>query len=345
MVAAKVIGARCAEDAFGLDCSPAKLVTVFRAMARILHPDHAGNSKQAACAMQRLLELRDQADKKFEDGSWGKKAPLVAVEIRTKRLYRNVEPLVAGDLYDLYLADVDGESWRVVLKLLRDPADEDLATAEWRNLQQLWSEKGEAAVNFQRYLPKMVETAKIAVGGKVRRANVLREVRKANTIADVLSARPRGVDPRDMAWMWRRLLELLSWVHDRGLVHGAILPEHVLIRPDNHGARLVGWSCSVKAGEKVKAISAAREDWYAPEVGLKQSATPATDVYMAARIAAALVDRTALPRKIGTLLDACLLRNPRMRYVSAAEVYRRFDAVLREIYGPPSFRPFSMLPA
>jgi serine/threonine protein kinase len=134
-------------------------------------------------------------------------------------------------------------------------------------------------------------------------------------------------------------------VHSKGIVHGAILPEHVLIRPEDHGAVLVGWSCSVAAGDRIKAISTARRDWYAPEVVAKQPATPSTDVFMAARTIAALVDRGSLPRKIDALLSACLLHNPRARHPAAADVYARFDKVLRELYGPPSFKPFSLLPA
>ena len=46
-----------------------------------------------------------------------------------------------------------------------------------------------------------------------------------------------------------------------------------------------------------------------------------------------------------SLMTACLLSNPRSRYGSALEVYHRFDEVLRELYGAPTFRPFSLLPA
>ena len=54
-----------------------------------------------------------------------------------------------------------------------------------------------------------------------------------------------GVDPRDAAWMWRRLLVALGFAHRAGVLHGAVLPEHVLIHPGEHGLVLVDWCYSV----------------------------------------------------------------------------------------------------
>ena len=62
----------------------------------------------------------------------------------------------------------------------------------------------------------------------------------AASLAQVHAAYPRGLDPRDAAWMWRRLLVALGTVHAAGVVHGAVLPDHVLIHPDLHDT-LIGW--------------------------------------------------------------------------------------------------------
>jgi hypothetical protein len=344
MVARKVMAARCAEDVFGAD--QAAVAKNFRSMALVLHPDHAGTDADAAAAMRKLLELRDEAEKKVAQGTWGKNLASAGVEIRAKYVYKNVAPLKAGDLTDLYVADYeDGKPRRAVLKMLREPRDEDLATAEWKNLARLWSKTEERDVHFQHYLPHPVETVKVTISGKLRRANILRFSAGRHTIAEVLTAYPRGLDPRDMAWMWRRLLEVISWIHASGIVHGAVLPEHVLIGAANHSIKLVGWSYSVDIGQKIKAVPSTEKKWYPPEVLAKLPATEATDVFMAARLALALCgdDLGRLPRKIGSLLSACLLQNPRSRHSSAVAVYKRFDDVLRDLYGPPAFRTFEML--
>jgi aminoglycoside phosphotransferase (APT) family kinase protein len=60
-----------------------------------------------------------------------------------------------------------------------------------------------------------------------------------------LSRITTAVDPRDATWMWRRLLVGLGWVHRAGVVHGAIVEDHVLIHPGEHG--LVDWCYSGNA--------------------------------------------------------------------------------------------------
>jgi serine/threonine protein kinase len=63
-----------------------------------------------------------------------------------------------------------------------------------------------------------------------------------HTAVDVRRQHGDRLDPRHGAWMFRRILELLIWVHASGFVHGAITPEHLVVNARDHGAMLVGWS-------------------------------------------------------------------------------------------------------
>src|SRR6516164_8396933 len=96
-----------------------------------------------------------------------------------------------------------------------------------------------------------------------------------------------------MAWMWRRLLVALGFAHRCGLVHGAVLPEHVLIQPHDHGLVLIDWAYAVAAspatGERVTAISAAYAAWYPAEIMRKEPPAAGTDLAMAARCVVALL--------------------------------------------------------
>ena len=36
--------------------------------------------------------------------------------------------------------------------------------------------------------------------------------------------------------------------HINGVIHGAVLPEHLLIHPEFHGLVLIDWTCAVTPG-------------------------------------------------------------------------------------------------
>lgn len=346
-VAQKVKAAKIPEDLFGIlpkgPLAQQSLTHRYREFARLVHPDFAGPTM--GDVMQRLIVLHDEAVELLSTGHYGKERKPIGATIVAKATYTNVVPICGGDLSDVYVGDYekDGKVERATIKILRDSKDEDLATAEWKALTTLWDVTADGGT-FHRYLPRPLETAKVTLAGKSRHANILSHAKNCFSLAEVIRAYPSGVDPRDMAWMWRRILELLAWMHSRTkVVHGAVIPDHFLIHPERHAGRLIDWSYAVQ-GSALKAIPANKDSFYPPEVFLKKPATPALDVYMSAQCALALVggDPKVLPRPIADLLAACLLKSPHRRHVDALEVYTRFDYVLKELYGPPSFRPFSM---
>src|SRR5262249_26100225 len=122
-----------------------------------------------------------------------------------------------------------------------------------------------------------------------RKVNVFDIADGYYSLAEIRAAYPEGLDARDAVWMIRRVFEVLGWVHSLGYVHGAVLPEHVLIHPIEHGARLVGWSYAVQAGQRIKAISAARKNFYPSYVMRREAVTGKLDVQLAAECASLLI--------------------------------------------------------
>lgn len=70
-----------------------------------------------------------------------------------------------------------------------------------------------------------------------------------HALEDVRRAYPNGVDPRASVWIWKRLLELLGWVHRAGYTHGAVIPHHLILHAKDHGVVLAGWSSVVRSGK------------------------------------------------------------------------------------------------
>jgi serine/threonine protein kinase len=340
---AQVLEAKVPEDVFGGVVDDAALTEKFREYAFQLHPDRA-TVANAERAMASLSELRNVARARLKAGTYGKPQ---GPTIRSKLVYTNVVPLCAGDICDVYLGEcvLDGKQRMAALKWLRDGRDTDLLTNEAAVLKALQASTDPGRDHFMRYLPRFIERTRVMLGKHQHPANIVTYARGTYTLADVINAYPGGIDPRDAAWMWRRLLEILAWVHRQGFVHGAVTPAHVIVRPETHGARLIDWSYAVQLSTKshVKALPSDGRDFVAPEMLAKGVAHPGIDVFMAARVHEALLGgRNNAPRRIQNLIEACLLRNPRTRHTDVWDVYQEYEQALRELYGPPKFREFIM---
>ncbi|MCO8273173.1 molecular chaperone DnaJ [Actinoplanes sp. TRM 88003] len=271
----------------------------YRAYAKAVHPD-AVTDAQSAAANRAFAQL----SKLYEE--------------RSRRV-------AVGDIADLVTGD------KGLLKIPRSPADSDLMGAEAAALTAL-REKGDP--KYRPYAPKLIDSyVHEDVERKRRRVNVLERL-----VGFVpLSHLRKKIDPRDAAWMWRRLLVGLGWAHRAGVVHGAVLEEHVLIEPEQHGLALVDWCYS---GPHVKAIVAGHRDHYPPEVLLEKRTTPATDIYMATKLIMRLMQEP--PRALKQFAAGCTYDKPRMRPQDAWRLLGELDEVLDNLYGPRTFRPFTI---
>lgn len=336
------------EQVFGLFTTPKPhwiddLEIIFRALARVWHPDRAQDPVTAKNVMQILLEMRGRAERKIAAGTYG---AVMSVTIKAKTTYTDLSPLCAGDICDVYTAyyvPAGKPAKRALVKLARDNRDADLLRAEMSTLKHFFDQVGSDDAHFKKYLPRPLESAMVSVGGGARPANILSLTQDSYTLAEIMAAHPDGIHPADMAWMWRRVLEILSWVHSHRKVHGAILPCHILLNTDIHGGRIVDWCHSVESGHPIKAVVSACESFYPPEVLARQPATSATDLYMTAKCMKKLLGDHPAPARISRILDACLIVRPSSRFNDAWEVYGLLDKALRAEYGPPAFRPFIML--
>ncbi|WP_213001190.1 lipopolysaccharide kinase InaA family protein [Winogradskya consettensis] len=287
----------------------------YKMMVKIVHPDAApagrGGSATRAVAKLSLLWERDRS-------------------LTTKRAtYRIGAGVASGDLADLIALDDDK-----LLKLPRQPADNDLMRAEARALETL-ARDGDP--RYRAYAPRLIESFTHQDDVGTRRSALVLQRLDGFVPLTGLAGR---LDPRDVAWMWRRLLTGLGWAHRAGLVHGAVLPEHVLIHPGEHGVVLVDWCYSVSAGGTVPAVVARHRSAYPPEVLAKQPATAATDIFMATGLMLRLIqDPPAAMRRFAA---GCRYDAPRMRPQDAWHLLAELDELLEDLYGPRRFRPFAL---
>lgn len=310
------------EDLFGAD--PSEAARRFRRLARLTHPDSCAGDARSVAAFDRLTGLWRSLHGRPGPGH-GAAGAAGAMP----------DGLVAkGDIANLYRAHGG------LLKVARDPADGDLMDREAAALTAI---RSQTAPRLHAYLPRLLRSQAMTdpLTGAVRRANLIARLAGFVSLSDVTAAFPGGVHPADAAWMWRRLLVAVGIAHRAGYVHGAVLPEHVLIHPAQHGLVLVDWCYSGRPGAPLPAIVARHRDRYPPEIPRGGPAGCDTDIWLVTASFTGLVgDR--MPAPLAAFARGCMLASPARRPQDAWMLLRELDEVLGRLYGPRRFRPFQM---
>lgn len=239
--------------------------------------------------------------------------------------YQVLAPLAKGDRADVFLATrARALTERAVAKVLRDAKEAPALDAEWVTLEALHASTGQGAPHFTTRLPPLVSRGDARFSdGQRRPALVFRALPGFEaTLADVRDAYPEGVDARHAVWMWRRVLELLGWVHRNGWAHGNVSPAQVVLDPREHGAILVGWSHAGRlvSGQESRAMSDLAMSAQSVLTTLGHASGEATPVY--------------------DLLHACAQEH--LPATDAWDLMERVAEAARRAFGPPTFVPFSL---
>lgn len=292
----------------------------FRRYAALLHPDRAGDP----AAFLRLEQLyREWA------GGPDRTAPTVIGRL---------DAYPVGDLLGQGSVAAVYRSAGVVLKLARRPAANrflENERAAYRSLARLTT----AHEWLRPYYPRLLDVGAIAGPDReVRQVDVLTDLTDGFlTLADVLRAYPQGLDGRDWAWMYRRLLRAVAGAHLAGLVHGAIVADNVLIQPERHGVVLAGWSFATRAGTPLPGRIGSAS--YPPEVMAGSPVTGKADIHQLHTLMTAALhpaEEAQLRYARGARQD-----NPRMR-PSADALLDEYDELIGRLYGRRRFRPFAV---
>jgi curved DNA-binding protein CbpA len=330
---------------------------VYHKLALVLHPDRYIKLAEVAVAgraFQRLNQLQTDAKMALSEGRYGQKLWLAIAQGKHGR-YGLLQPLGAGDLTETYAAKIISDIERPVFcKVATQPDDKDLLETEAAVLRRLRSKDVDQA--WTPFIPELLDSFTYNEANKPPRvANALAKLEGFYNLEQIKRAFPYGVEPLHMVWIWRKLLAALGHAHDNKVVHGAVLPRHVMILPSQHGLVLVDWCYASLAKDDVyppiKAIVDEYKSWYPANVFAKQAPGPATDIAMAARCMVQLVGGdpltgnvlTKFPRPFKAYFRGCLQTNGQARPDDAWRLLKEFDELLEEMgppYYPRRFRPF-----
>lgn len=314
-----------------------------RRLVRLLHPDRGGEEGLFA----KLGSLWGQAQNAADDDDANGPATIGSPN---GARYTVSHHIARDDIGDLYLgvgtASPDEFGNRVIFHIAHQPADQDLLDGGYDILEWIHTAGGDDA--GAEFLPFRVD--RFSIDGQTGPRPVVALAVRGNlyTLAEVQREFPAGVDPKVMAWIWRRLLGVLRHVHSHGVVHGAVLPHNILVDPA-YGLQLVGWACATSSTAGVRphvpAVDSGHRDWYPPSVFAREPADTAVDIITAARSMAFILGGDpvtgdlppTVPKEIKTHLRAC------MAGVSdAASAASAFDRLIERLWGERAYTPFTM---
>jgi serine/threonine protein kinase len=266
-----------------------------------------------------------------------------------------LEKMIAqGDISDVYTARL--ARWPTelaVVKLLRDGQAGEQFDREWDALQTLHNSKAPGVYTFSLLLPQPILHGSITGGAFAgRRASIYRWASGFyHTFEDVMQAYPGGIPARDSIWIWRRILEVLSFIHTSGMAHGAVVPAHLLVQENEHGVRLVGYSLAGRLNEKLRAAAPGTEAFYPKPAQAWSTLTPQLDLVMSARCIAAILGGdpqtaalpSSVPARLANLVQRVALAKPGSEKIEGPWTLRELlGEIATEVYGPPQFIPIVM---
>jgi hypothetical protein len=351
------------EDVFGpLDGSlrekTAVLLAEFRRIATLVHPDRYANSADqsaAADAFVRLQAVHQNALERIDAGTYRSRNPDPdTIRIQSpQRTYHLTGAYRLGQAVTIYPAaclitdrveDVQVEIGpedplrhaATALNTLKDQVDYD---------------------RFSAYFQLPIETFRVQMGTSTFAASVYGDRSGWYSLADVAVKYPAGIDPRDMAWIFRRMLTAVGFVHRAGIIHGALFPENVLIEPDQHGLMLTNFYSASSFASVINSpviyLPPGRDGWMPviPDAGALLS--PGFDLYLASQCMRFVLggdppDRNALsgiPPAINSFLRGCCLPDIRACPQDAWQVLQEFDQLIEKMWGERQFHPFKMAQA
>jgi hypothetical protein len=299
----------------------------FNYLARQVHPDIAPREGKllAGEVFGLLIAMRKSAETAIESGTYhmpfkAGAAPEPRRPISdngqtlqsAKALYQlHVEPYRTGDFSVLYQArTLTGTGGSVLIKIATDPTHNTLLEKEVSLLKRFVTRP-----RLQVYVPTVTDTFVVSGdAGRRYRAIVITPHTGALSLTDIRAALGRPLEAVEVAWVGRRIIAQSLAALAIDVVHGSIVPDHVLVDPLTREPQHIGWLHAVerKTAERITMVIDCWRDWYPPEVMDKKTPGHRSDLYMVGKTMIWLlggdVRRNTLPKHVPSAMAACILQ-------------------------------------
>lgn len=257
-----------------------------------------------------------------------------------------------GEISDVYRAErARWPTERVLVKVLRDRRNAARFDHEWDVASELQGSEAQGAAVLASRLPQPVARGEVREGSFAgAKALIFRWASGfLHTFEDVRRQYPSGIEPRASLWVWRRVLETLAFLHSAGVVHGALVPQHLLVQENEHGVRLVGLSRAGHVDEPGAEVPPACEPFY-EGIPAGGRLVPSLDVKLSARCIASLLGGdpktgavpARVPVRLADTVRSVASADHGNGTLAAWELREQLGALAREAFGVPTFCPIAM---
>lgn len=330
-----VLSASNPQDVFGDVTSVEELRQLYRLLSRDVHPDLNSNSADSNKAFARLTELYESAVRLFELGHYTS-APGRATLTVNGRKVEVIKRFNSCTVNDLYLVDID-KTHSGFLSVVKSPKLNSYGKHEYEILQKFVSASNLWLSNIPIPLDSFMHTH----AGYQRHAQLLLVPPGYVTLATVMQSYPQGLNAKDMAWIYRRLLDVVGFAHSNEIIHGNITPSNILIGlGDVHEVRLINWQGAVSPGQKIPFMDSSYREFYPPEVTAKEKASYATDLYsLSVCMIKLLGENLHQERAIKAFLLSCTFESPRSRPQDSWKLRQEFTDLIEKMWVKREYRP------
>jgi serine/threonine protein kinase len=267
----------------------------------------------------------------------------LGISIETpKNRYFITKLLAYGDIstvYEGYYIDNDSKK-EVVIKVVCDPIDNDLIGREISSLKFLNADPDSNVL----HLALLLDTFKT----KDRNIGVVLQRFEGHTINEVRN-HPlylNGFSDYHTGWVLSRLLSVVGYAHNKGIIHCNIEPDHILINPALHNVGLIDWCYSSIDSQDFVANNI---DYSPPEAFEEGRVIPLTssDLYSLGKSMIFLLGGNiknntfpdSVEPRLQQFIQSFVLSSPYQRTRDAWRTYHQLEELRQEIWGAKKYVP------
>jgi hypothetical protein len=336
-------------------------------LASIVHPDHVREgdvalretAQKTFTALNAMRQKADEAllhnayDSTFMQGEFLESSQDGA-EMRSKKGAYKLSSTIfrSGDFSAIYRGKtIEGTPRPVIVKVAAEPTLNAWLEKEVTLLAELRdAKKGSDIYGLKSYVPELIDTF-LAKDGKNRhfRVVVTNSIPDLVSVTDIIDAYPDGLDPKDAAWVSRRIIAQTVAARMLGVVHSAMVPDHILVDPYKHEPLHIGWTHAVKKSERITHVIDRWRNFYPPEIFDKKIPDHRTDIYMAGKTIIRLhggdekanTFPSAVPDEIARVILRAVESSPSRRFGDGMQFLDEYTRVVRKLWGR-GYRPLIM---